>query len=193
MKRVAVFCGSSDLARADHVAAAVAFGALLARRQLGLVYGGSSVGLMGRCADAALHGGGEVQGVLPRGLFAKEIAHRGLSQLHVVESMHERKAKMAALADAFVALPGGLGTLEELFEVWTWAVLGIHRKPVGLLDVDGFYGSLLAFLDRAVADGFLAAPHRALLFVDDDAGRLLDRMAAGPPVAPPRYLGPDET
>jgi uncharacterized protein (TIGR00730 family) len=193
VKRVAVFCGSSDRAAPVHADAATSFGALLARRGLGLVYGGSSVGLMGRCADAALAGGGEALGVLPRGLFAKEIAHRGLTELFVVETMHERKAKMAALADAFVALPGGLGTLEELFEVWTRAVLGIHQKPVGVLDVDGFYAPLLAFLDRAQRDGFLSAGHRSLLFVDDDPERLLDRMAAGPPVIAPRYLGPGET
>ncbi len=193
MRSVCVFCGSSDRALPQHLDAAARFGDVVAAQGLGLVYGGSSVGSMTRVADAALRGGAQVTGVLPRGLFEKEVAHRGLTELVVVESMHERKAQMAARSDAFVALPGGIGTLEELFEVWTWAVLGIHRKPVGLLEVDGYWSALLAFLDRSVADGFLQPGHRALLFVDEDPARLLDRMRAGPPHAPPRYLGPGES
>lgn len=193
MRTVCVFCGSSDRVSPRYLDVARGFGALLAQEGLGLVYGGSSVGLMGACADAALAGGAEVTGVLPEGLFEREIAHRGLTKLLVVKSMHERKAGMAAHADAFVALPGGLGTLEELFEVLTWAVLGIHRKPIGLLDVDGFYAPLLSFLDGAVREGFLLPAHRSLLLVDTDPARLIARLRQGPPAAPPRYLSPDET
>ena len=177
MKRVCVFCGSSPGARPGYRAAAEALGAAVARRGLGLVYGGAHVGLMGVVADAALAAGGEVLGVLPRALEAKELAHRGLSALYVVESMHERKALMAELSDAFVALPGGIGTLEETFEAWTWTQLGLHEKPCALLDVDGYYASLQEFLERAVADRFVRPEHRAMLLVENDAERLLDALA----------------
>ena len=157
--------------------AAQALGRTLAERGVGLVYGGASVGLMGVVADAALAAGGEVVGVMPEALVAREIAHPGLTALRVVQTMHERKAVMAAESDGFVALPGGIGTLEELFEVWTWAQLGIHAKPCGVLDVGGYYAPLLAFLDRGVAEGFVRPAQRAALLVDDDPGRMLDRLA----------------
>ena len=177
MKRVCVFCGSSPGARPGYRAAAEALGAAIAKRGLGLVYGGAHVGLMGVVADAALAQGGEVIGVLPRSLEAKELAHRNLSALYVVESMHERKALMAELSDAFVALPGGIGTLEETFEAWTWTQLGLHEKPCALLDVEGYYGSLQQFLDRAVAERFVRPEHRSMLLVEDDPERLLDALS----------------
>ena len=177
MRRLVVFCGSRDGVRPAYRAAAHALGRLLAARGVGVVYGGARVGLMGAVADAALDAGGEVIGVIPRGLVAREIAHPGLTALHVVETMHERKALMADLADAFVALPGGAGTLEELFEVWTWGHLGLHAKPCGVLDVGGYYGGLLAFLDHGVGEGFIRAAQRETLVVDDDPARLVDRLA----------------
>ena len=148
------------------------------RRRLRIVYGGASVGLMGALADAALEQGGTVIGVMPRALVAGEIAHRGLTDLRVVDTMHERKAMMAQLADGFIALPGGLGTLEELFEVWTWGMLGFHAKPYGVLNVDGYYEPLIQFLDHACANGFVRPQQRAMLTVDDDASRLLDALGA---------------
>jgi uncharacterized protein (TIGR00730 family) len=175
--RLCVFCGSSPGASPAHAEGARAFAAAMARRGIGLVYGGASIGVMGALADAALAGGVEVDGVMPGGLVEREVAHAGLTRLHVVDSMHERKRRMADLADGFVALPGGLGTLEELFEVWTWALLGIHGKPVALLEVDGYWRRLLEFLDQAVDAGFVRAAHREMLLVDDDPGRLLDRIA----------------
>ena len=178
MRWLGVFCGSRDGARPEYRDAAHALGRTLAARGVGVVYGGASVGLMGAVADAALAAGGEVIGVIPRSLVAREIAHAGLTGLHVVDTMHERKARMAAVADAFVALPGGVGTLEELFEVWTWGQLGLHAKPCGLLDVAGYYAPLLAFVDRGVAEGFIRPAQRQTLIVDDDASRLLDRLAA---------------
>jgi uncharacterized protein (TIGR00730 family) len=178
MKSVCVFCGSSAGHRPEFAAAADHFGAMLARRGMTLVYGGASRGLMGILADAALSAGGTVIGVLPRFLFDKEIGHTGLTELYVVGSMHERKERMAELADAFVALPGGLGTLDEMAEMMTWAQLGLHQKPCGFLQVGGFFDSLLAFLDRALADGFVGPEHRTKLFVDDEPERLLSRLAA---------------
>jgi uncharacterized protein (TIGR00730 family) len=183
VRRVCVFCGSSVGAQPAYAAGARALGRLLAERGVGLVYGGASVGLMGAVADAALAAGGDVVGVMPRALVDKEVAHAGLADLRVVDTMHARKALMAELADAFVALPGGLGTFEELFEVWTWAQLGLHRKPVALLDVAGFYGPLAAFLDAAVAERFVRPEHRGMLLVEEDPAALLDRLAAyRPPV-----------
>ncbi len=176
MKRVCVFCGSSPGARPAYRAAAETFGALLATRGIGLVYGGASVGLMGAVADAALAAGGEVVGVLPRALATKELSHGRLTELRLVESMHERKAQMADLSDGFVALPGGVGTLEELFEILTWAQLGLHAKPCALLDADGYFAQLLAFLDHAVDERFVRPQHRAMLLVDDAPERLLDAM-----------------
>lgn len=181
--RVCVFCGSSMGARPAYADVARALGRLLAERGIGLVYGGASVGLMGVVADAALAGGGEVIGVLPRTLVDREIAHRSLTELRIVESMHERKAAMAELSDAFVALPGGLGTLEELFEVWTWAQLGLHRKPVALLDVASFFAPLSAFLDQAVNERFLKSLNRSMLITETDAAALLDQLSAYQPSA----------
>lgn len=176
LRRVCVFAGSSSGNRLDYTEAARALGAELARRGLGLVYGGSNVGLMGVAANAALAAGGEVYGVLPRGLFRQEVAHTGLTRLYEVGSMHERKALMADLADGFIALPGGFGTLDELFEIVTWAQIGLHTKPVGLLDVDGYFDLLLAFVSHATQAGFIPATHEALLLRDAGPARLLDRM-----------------
>ena len=176
--RICVFCGSSFGARAVYRERAEAFGALLARRQIELVYGGAHVGLMGALADAVLAGGGRVIGVIPETLLERELAHSGLTDLRVVGSMHERKALMASLSDGFVALPGGIGTLEELFEVWTWSQLGLHEKPCALLDIDGFYSGLSAFMDHVVAEGFLKPQQRQALLVDADPVALLVRMAS---------------
>lgn len=172
-QRICVFTGSRPGTRDAYASAAQRLGATLARRGIGLVYGGGDVGLMGVLADAVLGGGGEVIGVIPEALVRKEVAHAGLSELRTVSSMHERKAQMAELADAFIALPGGMGTLEELFEILTWAQLGLHTKPCGLLDVGGYFEHLLAFLDHAVSEDFLREEHRALLVYADDVERLL--------------------
>lgn len=177
MRAITVFCGSSPGNRPAHAQAATALGRAVAQAGMTLVYGGASVGLMGIVADAALAAGGRVIGVLPRSLADRELAHAGLTELHVVESMHARKQMMAELGDAFVALPGGIGTLEELFEIWTWALLGHHRKPAALLDADGFYQPLLRFLDQLVADGFVRPVHRDMLVVQPDAERMLAALA----------------
>jgi uncharacterized protein (TIGR00730 family) len=193
MKRVCVFCGSSPGTRPEYGGAARWLGAALARRGIGLVYGGASIGVMGAVADAVLAGGGEAIGVIPRSIVEREVAHSALSELHVVDSMHQRKAMMAELADAFITLPGGLGTLEELFEVWTWGLLGIHDKPFGLLDVEGYFTPLIAFLDHAVVQGFIREPHRAMALVDSDPERLLDRLAAYRPPPGERVIEPSES
>jgi len=193
MKRVCVFCGSSMGRRPVYARAGRALGAAVARRGLGLVYGGSSIGLMGVVADAALQGGAEVIGIIPRALARREIAHGGLSRLEVVSSMHARKARMAALADAFIAMPGGLGTLEELSEVLTWGYLGIHRKPTGLLDAAGYWDPLIALLDHAVAEGFLRPEHRELVLVDRSPGRLLERLGRHRVPPATRWLKPRAT
>ncbi|MBI2394714.1 MAG: TIGR00730 family Rossman fold protein [Deltaproteobacteria bacterium] len=192
MKRVCVFCGSSPGIRPEYLAMARSLGTALARRRLGLVYGGASVGLMGALADAALAAHGEVIGIIPKALDKREIAHRGLTELHIVDSMHTRKAMMAQRADAFIALPGGLGTLEELFEVMTWRLLGLHKKPAGLLDVGGYYGPLNAFLARTIDEGFLRREHLALE-VATDPDVLLDRLAASPPVEVEKWIGREDT
>jgi uncharacterized protein (TIGR00730 family) len=188
LRRVCVFCGSSLGASPAYAEAARHFGQLLARRGLGLVYGGGNVGLMGILADAVLEEGGEVIGVIPHSLVTREVGHRGLTDLRVVDTMHERKALMADLADGFVALPGGIGTLDEWFEIWTWAQLGLHAKPCALLDVAGYYAPLLAFLDRMVEERFLRDTHRAFVLVDTDAETLLDRMAAHTPPAVAKWI-----
>jgi uncharacterized protein (TIGR00730 family) len=194
VKRLCVFCGSALGRQTTYADAARALATALLDRGLGLVYGGGSVGLMGTIADAVLAGGGEVIGVLPRGLARKELAHNGLTELHLVGSMHERKARMASLADGFVALPGGLGTLEEILEILTWAQLGIHRKPVGLVDVGGYWTGLLALLRHAVGEGFVRPEYAALLLVEPAPAALLDRFAAWrPPIAPPVWLDATET
>jgi uncharacterized protein (TIGR00730 family) len=178
--RVCVFCGSSAGTRPEYAAAARALGGLLGARGIDLVWGGGHVGLMGVVADAALAAGGRALGVIPAALQERELAHGRATEMHVVRTMHERKALMADLSDAFVALPGGMGTLDELFEILTWAQLGFHAKPVGLLDVAGYYEPLLKFLDRARDQGFVRAQDRAILHVDSDAARLLERLERQP-------------
>ena len=188
LRALCVFCGSSPGINPQYRAAAEGLGALLARESIRVVYGGGHVGLMGALADAALAAGGDVVGVIPRHMVEREVAHRGLTDLRVVDSMHQRKALMAELADGFVALPGGLGTLEELFEVWTWGQLGLHRKPYGLLDVESFFRPLLTFLDHLTEQRFVRFEHRAMLLVETDARRLLDRMRAHQPPALAKWL-----
>jgi uncharacterized protein (TIGR00730 family) len=178
MKRIVVFCGSSPGLRPEYTQRAAELGRLLAERDIGVVYGGASVGMMAAVADAALSAGGEVVGVIPRRLLEAEIAHAGLSELRIVESMHERKAMMAELSDAVIALPGGSGTLDELFEMFTWRQLGLHRKPIGLLDVADYWNGLLAMLDHMVDERFLRAEHRDTLLVDRDPAALVDRLAS---------------
>jgi uncharacterized protein (TIGR00730 family) len=175
IERICVFCGSNDGSDPAYADAARSLGRLLAREGIALVYGGGSVGLMGQLADAVLGAGGRVIGVIPHALWAREVGHRGLTDLHIVDTMHERKAMMADLSDAFIALPGGLGTLEEIFEIWTWAQLGLHAKPLGFLDVGGFFEPLMAFLDRAVREQFVKEPHRAIALIDRDPAALLAR------------------
>ena len=178
MKRVLVFCGSSPGRKPEYAAAAAELGRLLAARGLEIVYGGARVGLMGALADAALAGRGTVIGVIPSRLVQHEIAHAGCTKLHVVETMHERKALMAELSDAVIALPGGSGTLDELFELFTWKQLGLHRKPIGLLDVAGYWQPMLGFLQHAVNERFLRAEYLEDLQVEGSAAGLLDRLAA---------------
>ena len=176
MRRICVFCGSQVGGRPRYAAAATALGTLLAQRGIGLVYGGGKVGLMGVLADAALAGGGEVIGVIPERLMNRELGHGGVTDLRVVDSMHERKAMMSDLSDAFVALPGGYGTFEEFFEVVTWMQLGIHAKPCGLLNVDGYYDMLLALLDHAAGESFIRQQHRGLVLVDTEPAMLLQQL-----------------
>ena len=176
LSTVCVFSGSSPGARPAYAAAAAALGTEIADRGMRVVYGGASVGLMGAVADAALAAGGEVVGVIPQHLVDREVAHPGLTDLRVTGSMHERKALMADLSDGFVALPGGLGTLEELAEILTWSQLGLQSKPCGLLDVEDFYAPLLAFLDHTVTERFVSEQHRALVLSADRPGPLLDRL-----------------
>jgi uncharacterized protein (TIGR00730 family) len=183
--RVCVFSGSSTGIRPEYARAARSLGTVLAARGIGVVYGGGHVGLMGELAAAALEGDGEVVGVIPEALMAREIAMREVTELHVVETMHERKALMGDLSDAFAALPGGLGTLEELFEVWTWAQLGFHEKPLGLLDVEGFYGPLLVHLERASEEGFVASEYLGLLTVATEPEELVEALLARLPEGAP--------
>ncbi len=183
MQRICVFTGSNYGNRPEYRRSAQALGEELARRGLGLVYGGASVGLMGVIADTVLAQGGEVIGVIPRSLFKREVAHRGLTQLHEVGSMHERKALMADLADGFIALPGGLGTFDELFEIISWAQLGLHSKPIGLLDETGFFTPLLALIRYATEEGFIMPVHASIVMREATPGALLDRLATYRPVA----------
>jgi uncharacterized protein (TIGR00730 family) len=173
---VCIYAGSLDGARSEYRAGAEEFARLLASDGVGVVYGGGRAGLMGAIADAAREAGGKVTGVIPRQLVEREVAHQDLDDLRVVNSMHERKALMAELADAFVAVPGGIGTLEELVEVFTWAQLGMHRKPVALLDLGGYYRGLVEFFDHAETEGFLRTTTRQMLVVDDDPARLIERL-----------------
>jgi uncharacterized protein (TIGR00730 family) len=188
MKRVLVFCGSSPGRLPEYAERAGELGGLLAERGLATVYGGASVGLMGAVADGALAAGGEVIGVIPKRLVEREIAHARLSELHVVDTMHERKALMAELSDGVIALPGGTGTLDELFELFTWSQLGLHRKPIGLLDVAGYWRPLLAFLEHAVSERFLMAEHLETLLVERDAAALVDRLGAYQHLARDKWL-----
>jgi uncharacterized protein (TIGR00730 family) len=178
IQRICVFCGSSPGRQNLYVQAAAQLGGLLAERHITLVYGGGKVGLMGEIARSVMHNGGEVIGIIPRHLFAREVASKEISELRVVESMHERKAAMAELADAFIALPGGLGTLEELAEILTWAQLGLHSKPTGLLDVGDYYAPLTVFLDHMVKEEFVDAGHRAMILIEKDPAVLLARFAS---------------
>jgi uncharacterized protein (TIGR00730 family) len=185
IRRLAIFCGSNPGVRPDYVEAARSLGRLLAQRGIGIVYGGSSVGLMAALADAMMDELGDVIGVIPRMLVEREVANKALTDLRIVESMHERKALMAKLADGFVALPGGIGTLEEFFETWTWAQLGMHSKPCGLLNVAGYFDPLLTFLDHAVSEKFVREVHRAMVVVERDPIALLARFES---YEPPRVV-----
>ena len=189
MKRICVFCGSNFGIRTEYRAAAIALADALADQGLGLVYGGASVGLMGVIADAMLASGAEVIGVIPNPLVSRELALKGLSDLRVVSSMHERKAVMADLADGFVALPGGFGTLEEFFEIVTWGQLGIHRKPFGLLNVRGYFDGLLRFLDHCMAEQFLKPAHRATILSASEPAALLDLFARHQPAGADKWIG----
>jgi uncharacterized protein (TIGR00730 family) len=175
MKRICIFTGSRYGKLAEYAAVAVQLGRELVARGCGLVYGGGNVGLMNAIADTVLDSGGEVIGVIPNSLVSREVAHRGLTELRVVQSMHERKAVMAELSDGFIAMPGGIGTMEEFFEVLSWAQLGIHEKPCGLLNVAGYYDPLIQFLDHAVSHDFLKPTHRSLMIVESEPDKLLDR------------------
>ena len=185
IRRLAIFCGSNPGARPEYVESARSLGRLLCEREIGIVYGGSSVGLMAALADAMRDDLGDVIGVIPRMLVEREVANKALADLRIVESMHERKAMMAELADGFIALPGGIGTLEEFFEIWTWAQLGMHEKPCGLLNVAGYFDPLLQFLDRAVAEKFVREVHRKMVVVESDPVALLARFEA---YEPPRVV-----
>ncbi len=189
MHRVCVFCGSSVGARPEYAGAAKLLGRLLVDRGIGLVFGGGRVGLMGVIADAVLEAGGEAIGVIPHALASREIAHQRLTRLHVVGSMHERKAMMAELSDAFIAMPGGFGTYEELFEAITWTQLGVHRKPCGLLNVAGFYDPIVQFIDHAVTERFVRSQHRAIVLVDADPAGLLDQLGRVELPDVPKWIG----
>ncbi len=192
MNRVCVFCGAHVGTSPAFADGARALGAALGRRGLGLVYGGGNVGLMGILADAALAHGAAVIGVIPEAMVEKELAHRGVTELRIVRSMHERKATMAELADAFVALPGGYGTLDEFCEVLTWAQLGLHRKPCGLLNIEGYYAPFLAQIDHATRTRFIRPEHRAFLVVAEEANQLLDRLHEVRPPAVHQWIDRDQ-
>jgi uncharacterized protein (TIGR00730 family) len=192
IRRICVFCGSNRGGDPAYAAAARAFGEALVRRKIGLVTGAGGTGLMGEAIDAVLRGGGEAIGVIPHALVLRELAHAGLRDLRVVRSMHERKAMMAELSDGFVALPGGFGTLEELLEIVTWAQLGLHGKPVGVVNVKGYYDPLLALLDHAVGEGFLKPLHRGMLLVGKDPEDLLAQFDRHVPTAVEKWITPDQ-
>jgi uncharacterized protein (TIGR00730 family) len=193
LKKLCIFCGSSVGRHAVYLDAARGMGALLAHRGIGLVYGGGRTGLMGALADAVLNGGGEVFGVIPEALATRELKHAGLTQLHVVKSMHERKAKMSELADAFAALPGGLGTFEEFCEILTWGQLGLHQKACGVLNTAGYFDPLLALFDHAVEERFVRAEDRALIFDAREPAELLDKLSQFQPSARKKWIGPVES
>ena len=193
MRAIAVYCGAAHGASPRYTEAAQALARQLVSHNLPLVYGGGKVGLMGVIADAVMASGGEVIGVIPQSLASREIAHAGITELRVVDSMHARKAMMAELSDGFIAMPGGVGTFEEFFEVVTWTQLGLHRKPCGLLNVDGFYTPLALFIDQAVTEGFIKAVHRAAIVVDDNPERLLDTLATIELPAVPKWIDREDT
>lgn len=190
---ICIYCGSSSGRLEVYASAAVALAEALVSRNIRLVYGGASIGIMGKVADQVLKLGGEVVGVIPKALSHKEIAHQHLTELHITESMHERKMRMAELSDGFIALPGGIGTLEELFEIWTWAQLGFHQKPCGLLNVAGYYDSLIQFLDHVLAEQFVKQDTHDLLMVESNPDALLDRYINYQPPAVQHWLAKDET
>jgi len=192
LKNICVYCGSSPGRLEAYADAARALAEALVSRNIGLVYGGASIGIMGAVADHVLQLGGKAVGVIPEALMRKEVAHYRLSELYVTQSMHERKMRMAELSDGFIALPGGLGTLEELFEIWTWAQLGFHDKPCGLLNVEGYYDPLIEFLDHAVTEQFVHPSHRAILIVESDPEKLLDRFANYQPPIVKTWVEKDE-
>lgn len=192
MKSVCVFCGSNPGNDPVYAEGARAMGVEIARRGMVLVYGGGAVGLMGIVADAALAAGGEVHGVIPRALREKEVGHHHLTRLEIVETMHIRKARMAELSEGFIAMPGGIGTFEELFEIWTWAQLGIHDKPLAFLNVAGFYDPLATFLDNTVEAGFLKQTHRAMTITDTEPATLLDRMEQYVPAVTYKWVEKEE-
>jgi uncharacterized protein (TIGR00730 family) len=193
MKSICVYCGSNPGRQEAYSSAARDLAKSLVDRNLKLVYGGASVGIMGLVADAVLQHGGQAVGVIPDTLVRKEVAHTNLTELHVTQSMHERKTLMAELSDGFIALPGGIGTLEEIFEIWTWAQLGFHRKPCGLLNIEGYFDSLTTFLDHAVAEQFVKKLHRSMLIVEHDPEVLLDRFASYEPPTTQKWVGKAET
>jgi uncharacterized protein (TIGR00730 family) len=192
LRRVCIFCGSSTGVRPEYRAAAEALASHLAQRHVDIVFGGGRVGLMGAVADAALAHGGHVIGVIPSALVNREIAHQGLPDLRIVSSMHERKALMASLSDAFIALPGGFGTFEEFCEAITWTQLGLHRKPCGLLNVAGYYDPLVALFDRAVADGFIRTASRGIVVTEADPKTLIDRLSVQPSTSESATIQPEE-
>lgn len=191
--RICVFCGSSSGNRPDYLEAANQLGTALAKAGIGLVYGGAQVGLMGEVANAALAAGGEVIGVIPKALVDRELAHEGLTELKVVGSMHERKAMMAELSDGFIALPGGVGTFEELFEVWTWAQLGHHRKPCAVFNVNGYYDKLIDFLDHCVEQGFFKPVYRDMLIVEPSVESLLQAVSDYQPPSVVKWINSEQT
>ena len=193
MKRICVFCGSSSGEDPRYLEAADRFGNILAREGIELVYGGSRVGMMGRLAAATLQAGGKVVGVIPGAVMNRELAHQELTELRVVKSMHERKSEMADLSDAFVALPGGLGTTEAFFELLTWAQLGLHQKPCAMLDVAGYFQPLVRFFDHMAHEGFMARPHRDMVLVEEDPEELVRRLRSYQPPATPRWIAPGQT
>jgi len=193
MKRICVYCGSNPGKLTDYREAARVLGHELAARNLGLVYGGASIGVMGAVADAVLEKGGEAIGVIPLALATREVAHSGLNDLFVVDSMHERKAKMAELSDGFIALPGGWGTIEEIFEMLTWAQLGFHQKPCGLLNISGYYDHLFTFLEHAIDQRFVREEYRPMIMMEQTADDLLDRYMKYQAPTVKKWIGPEET
>lgn len=192
LKNICVYCGSNPGKRPDYVESAHELASELVNRDIGLVYGGASVGIMGALADAVLAQGGRVIGVIPESLMRKEVGHHHLTELHVVPSMHARKTMMAERSDGFIALPGGAGTLEEIFETWTWAQLGMHQKPCGLLNIAGYYDQLAGFLDHTLQESFMRAEHRAMLLIESQPAALLDRYADYTPPTVSKWINPGE-